>query len=90
MIAILMSAKSAAPDPLETKAFQKKDNELITFTHDFAKKILSRDSNLMFIWPKFDFSSISMRFNNFNFARILLEEPIFLRGDLGSSLIIWD
>ena len=60
----MMSAKMATLDLLEIKVYWNKRYDVIIPVYDVTNKISSRDSNYIadvFMWPKFDNSSISMR-----------------------------
>ena len=60
----MMSAKMATPGLLKIKIFWKKAYYVIIFVHDVTNTILSRDSNYnvnVIMWPKFGYSSISVR-----------------------------
>ena len=90
-----MSAKMATSGLLKIKIFWKKGYDVIISVHDVTNKILSRDSNYIIdvvMWPKFGNSSISMKAAII--TSILLgfdqKNPLFLRGGLGSSSVIWD
>ena len=90
-----MSAKMATPGLLKIKVFWNKGYDVIISVHDVTNKILSRDSNYIIdvvMWPKFGNSSISMKAAII--TSILLgfdqKNPLFLRGGLGSSSVIWD
>ena len=80
MITILMmSAKLATLGLLKIKVFWNNAYDVIISVHDVTNKILSRDSNCtvhMVMWPKIGNS------------RVWPENPLFLRGGLGSSSII--
>ena len=85
----MMLAKLAALGHIEIKVTWKKDYGIIISTHDVTNKILSRDSNYIVdvvIWPKFGNSNIFMA--EVIITSILPQQPIFLRGALGSSSII--
>ena len=59
-----MPAKMATPGLLKITVFSNKGYDVIISFHDVTNKILSRDLTYivdMFMWPKFDNSSISMR-----------------------------
>ena len=64
MVTILrMSGKLVTLDLLKIKLFWNKGYDVTTPFHDFANKVLPRDSNFTVdavIWPKFG-NSISMR-----------------------------
>ena len=45
---LMMSAKMAVPGLLEIKVFSNKGNDVMISVHDVINKILSRDSN--YIW----------------------------------------
>ena len=89
-----MSAKMATPGLLKIKVFWNKGYDVIIPVDDFTSKILSsRDSNHtveVFMWPKFDNSSISTTevISTSIFVRIWPEKPLFFKGSLGSSSII--
>ena len=54
----------ATPGLLKITVFSNKGYDVIISFHDVTNKILSRDLTYiidMFMWPKFDNSSISMR-----------------------------
>ena len=72
---LMMSAKLAAPGLLKIKIFRDKRHDVIIPDYDVTNKILSCDSN--------DIVDISTVLD-------LTKETLFLRGDLGLSLIIWD
>ena len=62
MITILiMSAKMATPGFLKIRVFWNKGYDVIISVHGFTKKVLSRDSNYVVMWPKFGNCAISMR-----------------------------
>ena len=85
----MMLAKLAALGLLEIKVTWNKDYSVIISTHDVTNKILSRGSNYIVdvvIWPKFGNSNIFM--TEVVITSILPQQPIFLRGALGSSSII--
>ena len=95
VIILMMSAKMATPGLLKTTVFWNKGYDVIIPAHDVTSKILSHDSNYIVdvvMRPKFGNSSIFVRevIMNLNFIRIWPEKPLFLRGGLGSSSIIWD
>ena len=59
-----MSTKVATSGLLKIKVFWNKGYDVIIYVHDVTNKILSRDSNNIVdavMWPKFGYSSISMR-----------------------------
>ena len=59
-----MLAKMATPGLLKITVFWNKGYDVIISVDDVTNKILSRDSSYIvdvFMWPKFDNSSISMR-----------------------------
>ena len=59
-----MSAKLATLGLLEIKVFRNKCYDVIISAYDVTNKVLSRDSNYfvdMVMWPKFGYSSISMK-----------------------------
>ena len=91
-----MSAKMSTPGLLKIKVFRNKCYDVIIYGDDVANKTLPRDSDYIVavvMWPKFGNSSISMRkviILRLNFIRNWPEKPLFLRGGLGSSLIICD
>ena len=89
-----MSAKIATPGFLKTAVFWNESYGVIIPAYDVNNKSLSCDSNYtvdVVMWPKFGDSSISGKsYHNLNFIRISPEKPLFLRGVLGSSSIIWD
>ena len=61
---LMMSGKMATPGFLKINIFWNKDYDVTVSVHDVTNKILSRGSNYIvdvFMWPKFDNSSISMR-----------------------------
>ena len=86
-------AKLATLGILKIKAFWDKDHDVITSVHDVTNKILSVTQIIMlmcscdqsFITPAF----IYERSYSLNCIRIWPAIPIFLRGALGSSSIIW-
>ena len=60
----MMSAKMVTPGLFKIQIFLKKAYDVIIFVHDVAIPILPRDSNYnvnVVMWPKFDYSSISVR-----------------------------
>ena len=60
----MMSAKMATPSLLEIMVFWNKEYDVIIHVNDVINKILSHDSNYIadvFMWLKFDNSSISVR-----------------------------
>ena len=60
----MMSAKLATPGLFKITVFRDKVYDVITSVDDVTNKILSCDSNYIvdvFMWPKFDNCSISMR-----------------------------
>ena len=60
----MMSAKMATPGLFNITVFWNKVYDVIISVDDVTNKILSRDSNYIvdvFMWPKFDNCSISMR-----------------------------
>ena len=60
----MMSAKMATPGLLKIRVFRNKGFDVLISVDDIINKIFSRDSNYivhLFILPKFDNSSISMR-----------------------------
>ena len=60
----MMSAKLAILGLLKIKVFWSEGYDLIIYVHVVTSKILSRDSNYVVdvvMWPKFGYSSISMR-----------------------------
>ena len=64
VIILMMSAKMATLDLLKLKLLWNNDYDIITPVHDVTNKILSRDSNCIVdvgMWPKFCYSSISMK-----------------------------
>ena len=64
VIILIMSAKMATPGLLKITVFWNKGYDVIISVDDVTNKILSRDSNYIvdvFMWPKFDNCSISMR-----------------------------
>ena len=91
MVEILMiSAKLATLGLLKIKVFWSKDYDDIIFVHGITNNILSRDTNNIVnvvLWPKHFYER---GYHNLNFIRIWPEKPVFLRGVLGSSSIIWD
>ena len=91
MVTILLrSAKLATLGFLKIKLIWNKGHDVIISVNGVTHKLLSRDSNYIVgvvMWPKFDNSSISMREV---IIRIWPEKLISLRGDLGSSSIIFD
>ena len=93
----MMSAKMATLGLLKIKVFWNKDYDVIICVHDVTNKILSRHSNYIVnvvIWPKFGKSSSSMKelIITSMFYKDLTRKiwPLFLRGALGSSSIVWD
>ena len=59
-----MSLKMAVVGLFKIKIFWNKTSDVIISVHDFAKKMLSPDSNYivdMVMWPKFGNCSIFMR-----------------------------
>ena len=61
---LIMSAKMATSDILQIKISWKRAYDVIIFDHDVTNTILSRDSNCnvnVVMWPKFGYSSISVR-----------------------------
>ena len=89
----MISVKLAALGLPKIKLFWNKGYDIITSVCDITNKIKSLDSNSsvdVVIWPKFGNFSISMRnYHNLNVTRIWPEKPIFLRGSVGWSSIIW-
>ena len=89
-----MSAKTATPGLLKIRVFWNKGYDVLISVDDVISKIFSRDSNYivhLFMLPKFDNSSISMReVTQPQFYKDLTRKTAFLRGGLGSSSIIWD
>ena len=80
---------------LKIKVFWNKVYYVLYSVYDINKKMLSHDSNHIMdvvVWPKFGNSSICIREVTItSIIRIWPEKPFFfLRGGLGSSLIIWD
>ena len=60
---LMVSGKLTTPGLLKIKIFWSKGYDIIIFDYDFAKKILSHDSNYVVdvvVWPKFSNSSISI------------------------------
>ena len=60
----MMSAKMATPGLYKKAVFWSKGYDVIITVDDVTNKILSRDSNYIvgvFVWPKIDNCSISMR-----------------------------
>ena len=95
MVAILMiSVKLATLDLLKLKVFWNIGYDVIVPVNDVTNKISSRVSNYFVdkvMWSKLGNPSISMR--EVIVTSILQgfdQEKHFLRGALGSSLIIWD
>ena len=92
VIIFIMSAKMATPGFLKIMVFWNKGYDVISYVDDVTNKILPRDSNYIvdvFMWPKFGNCSIhETSYHNLNFIRIWPEQPLFLRGGLGSSSII--
>ena len=90
----MMSAKIATLGLLKITVFWNKGDDVIIHIDDITNKVLSRDSNYIvdvFMWTKFGYSSSSMRsYHNLSFIRIWTEKPLFLRGGLGWSSIVWD
>ena len=91
----MMPAKMATPDFLKIKVFWNKGYDVKTFIHDVINKVLSRDSNHIVDEVNFYQSLITIAFlresyHNFSFIKIWLEKYSLLRGDLGSSSIIYD
>ena len=75
--------------------FWSKCYDVIIFVHEFTYKTLSHDWNYIVdavMRPKFGKSRISMREVSITLIFITdwPEQPIFLKGALGSSSIIWD
>ena len=58
---LMMSEKLAALGLPKMKMFWNKSYNVIIFIHDVTKKVLSRESNYMVMWPKFGNSSIYIR-----------------------------
>ena len=59
----MMSAKVATAGLRKITVFWRKGHDIITHVDDATNRISSRDSNCfvdLFMWPKFDKSSISM------------------------------
>ena len=64
VIILMMSAKMATPGLLKITVFWNKGYDVIIPVDDMTNKILSRNSNYIvdvFMWPKFGYSSNSMR-----------------------------
>ena len=60
----MMSAKLATPGLVKITVFWNKGYDVIIYIDDATNKVLSCDSNYIvdvFMWPKFDNCSISMR-----------------------------
>ena len=58
----MIAAKMATPGLLKKSVFWNKGYDVIITVDDVTNKILSRDSSfIVFMWPKFGNSSISMR-----------------------------
>ena len=60
---LMVSGKLTTPGLLKIKIFWSKGYDIIILDYDFAKKILSHDSNYVVdvvVWPKFGNSSISI------------------------------
>ena len=92
MVLILMrSAKLAKLGLLKIKVFLNKGHNVIIIAHSVTNNILSCNSNYtanVVIRPKFGNSNISMKTVFITFKMDLTRKLIFLRGALGSSLII--
>ena len=91
----MMPAKMATPDFLKIKVFWNKGYDVKIFIHDVINKVLSRDSNHIVDEANFYQSLITLAFlresyHKFNFIKIWPEKYSSLRGDLGSSSIIYD
>ena len=91
---LMVSAKLATLCLLKIRVFWKKV-DVIIFGHDVTNNILSCNSYYIvdvIFWLKFGNSSISLErgYYDIDFIKILPEKPIFLRGGLGSSSMIWD
>ena len=59
-----MAAKLVTLDLLEIKVFRNKCYDVIISAHDVTNEVLSHDSNYfvdVVMWPKFGYSSISMK-----------------------------
>ena len=80
----------ATPGLLKIKVFWNKGYDAIVYVYDVTNQILSSDSNYIVdvvMWPKHFYERSH---HNLNFIRIWPEKPLFFRGGLGSSSIIWD
>ena len=92
---LMMSVKIATLGLLKIKGILKNKLRRRNFCLWRLNKILSRDSVILYIYSC-DESLVTLAFrndrsyHNLNFIRIWPENPFFLRGGLGSSLIIWD
>ena len=81
----MISTKMASPGLLKIKVFW---NYAVISVLDITKKVSPSDLNHtvdMVMWPKFGNSSISTRE-----LKVWPEKPLFLKGALGSSSMIWD
>ena len=95
MVTILMiSAKISTPGLLKIRVFWNNDYDVIISFDDVTKnfttwfKLCYRCGHVTKVWYLQHFYEKS--YHNLNFIRIWPEKPLFLRGGLGSSLIIWD